>query len=73
MRAINGWIQQAAGTGTAGRLWFVDTRAAVAAPNDPDSLAASPDGLHPDIEGYRRMADALLPAIGAAAGDLPTA
>ena len=42
--------------------------AAVAAPDDPDKLAGSPDGLHPDIEGYRWMAEALLPAITAAAG-----
>jgi lysophospholipase L1-like esterase len=44
----------------------VDTRAAVADPADPDKLRASPDGLHPDIDGYRRMAEALEPAIDAA-------
>ena len=44
-------------------LRFADTRAAVADPADRDRLAASPDGLHPDIDGYRRMAEALEPAI----------
>ena len=42
---------------------FVDTRAAVAAKGEPDRLASSPDGLHPDAAGYRRMADAIGPAI----------
>jgi lysophospholipase L1-like esterase len=42
---------------------FVDTRAAVAAAGDPDKLASSPDGLHPDAAGYRRMADAVAPGI----------
>ena len=64
MHAINQWIKGV----SEGGFWFVDTRAAVAAPGDPDTLAGSPDGLHPDIEGYRRMAEALLPAITAAAG-----
>jgi len=67
MHAINRWIKDTAGP-AGPRLWFVDTRAAVAAPDDPDKLAGSPDGLHPDIEGYRRMAEALLPAITAATG-----
>ena len=77
MHAINRWIKDTAGpsgpsgpSGPAGPIWFVDTRAAVAAPDDPDKLAGSPDGLHPDIEGYRRMAEALLPAIAGAAGEI---
>jgi len=61
MRAVNTWILNEAARG--GRVIAVDTRAAVASPDDPDRLAGSPDGLHPDIEGYRRMADALAPAI----------
>jgi lysophospholipase L1-like esterase len=28
-------------------------------------LAASPDGLHPDVDGYRRMGDAIEPALAA--------
>ena len=45
---------------------FCDTRAAVAAPGQPDRLVSSPDGLHPSPEGYTRMAAALEPAIRAA-------
>lgn len=59
MRAINNWIRQQASAG----LSVVDTRVAVAAPDDPDKLASSPDELHPDVDGYRRMALALEPAI----------
>jgi len=59
MRAINNWIRETS-------VHFADTRAAVADPSDPDKLRASPDGLHPDIDGYRRMAEALAPAIEAA-------
>ena len=64
MHAINAWI-----TGEARRdsnVLFVDTRSAVAAADNPDRLAGSPDGLHPDIDGYRRMAAALEPAISRA-------
>jgi lysophospholipase L1-like esterase len=61
MHDINDWIR------TQGRadpgVVYVDTRAAVAAPGDPDKLASSPDGLHPDAAGYRKMADAIRPAV----------
>ena len=46
----------------------VDTRRAAAAADNVDRLAGSPDGLHPDIDGYRRMAEVLAPAI---AGVIP--
>ena len=61
MRAINAWIRDTAAR-RAG-IWFAETRQAAADPADTDRLAASSDGLHPDIDGYRRMADALAPAI----------
>jgi lysophospholipase L1-like esterase len=61
MRAINTWI--AAEAARDPHITLADTRAAVAAPGQPDRLASSPDGLHPDVAGYRRMADALSAAI----------
>jgi lysophospholipase L1-like esterase len=63
MHEINAWIGAEAARD--GWIAFVDTRAAAADPNDPDRLAGSPDDLHPDVDGYRRMAEALLPAIEA--------
>jgi lysophospholipase L1-like esterase len=64
MHEINEWIRAQAKADP--RIVFVDTRAAVAAPGRPDMLASSPDGLHPDAAGYRKMADAIEPAIRAA-------
>ena len=61
MRDINKWI--AAEADRDPRIEFADTRAAVAAPGQPDRLSGSPDGLHPDVAGYRKMAEALEPAI----------
>ena len=69
MREINSWI--AAEAARQPGLTCVDTRAATAAPDDPDRLAGSPDELHPDVEGYRRMAEALCPAIDAALARVP--
>lgn len=61
MHAINAWIRAEAGHD--GTLTFVDTRAVAARTDNPDLLAASPDGLHPDVAGYRRVAEALEPAL----------
>jgi lysophospholipase L1-like esterase len=61
MHDINDWIR------TQGRadpgVIYADTRAAVAAPGEPDKLVSSPDGLHPDAAGYRKMADAIRSAL----------
>lgn len=61
MTDVNDWIRSQ-GRADPGVI-VVDTRAAVAAPGNPDKLASSPDGLHPDAAGYRQMADAIRPAI----------
>ena len=61
MHEINDWIRARARDDR--RIVFVDTRASVAAQDNPDLLAGSPDGLHPDVDGYRRMADVIAPAL----------
>jgi lysophospholipase L1-like esterase len=61
MHAINDWIRKTGASDPTMR--FVDTRAAVATEKAPDLLASTPDGLHPDAAGYRKMADAIAPAI----------
>jgi len=61
MHAINKWIAEEAARDP--RMEFADTRAAAAAPGKPDVLSGSPDGLHPDVAGYRAMAGALEPVI----------
>jgi lysophospholipase L1-like esterase len=62
MHAVNEWIRVYAASHN-GQIVFCDTRAAVAAPGQPDRLLSSPDGLHPSPDGYKRMAAALEPAI----------
>ena len=61
MRSVNDWIRRVAKREDG--ITYVDTRAAAAAPDHPDRLAGSPDGLHPDVDGYRKMAESLLAAI----------
>jgi acyl-CoA thioesterase-1 len=64
MHAVNTWIRASASDRSG--IVYCDTRAAVAAPDNPDRLVSSPDDLHPSPEGYKLMADALEPAIRAA-------
>lgn len=53
---LNHWIERTAQT--LGIL-FTDTYRAVSDPEHPDCLRSSPDGLHPDVSGYRSMGEAL--------------
>src|SRR3989442_13605684 len=53
---LNAWIENL--TKILGIL-FCDTHAAVADPGDTNRLVGSPDGLHPDIAGYRAMGESL--------------
>ena len=62
VHAVNDWIRAYAAR-RADEAVFCDTRAAVAAPGQPDRLVSSPDDLHPTPEGYKRMAAALEPSI----------
>jgi lysophospholipase L1-like esterase len=56
IREVNSWIETA--SKASGRL-FCDTNLAVRDKANPDLLASSPDGIHPDVEGYKRMGSAL--------------
>jgi lysophospholipase L1-like esterase len=61
MSEVNAWIQRYAQRD--GNVAFVDTRRAVAHADNEEALADSPDELHPSPDGYRRMAEALLPVL----------
>ncbi len=53
---LNDWIESLAKVLD---IPFCDTHAAVADPSDSNRLRGSPDGLHPDVAGYRAMGEAL--------------
>lgn len=58
--AVNTWIRAyAAEKGVS----FCDTAAAVSEPANPARLADSPDRIHPGVDGYRRMGEALSPVL----------
>lgn len=57
---LNRWIKE---TADGLRIPFADTNLAVADPDHRDHLLGSPDGLHPDVSGYRLMAFVLTRAI----------
>ena len=61
MHEINAWIRKQ--TGSDRLMRFVDTRAAVSDAGNQDLLAGSPDGLHPDVAGYKKMAEAIAVAV----------
>ncbi len=63
IRQLNGWIESTAQRFT---ILFCDTGRAVADPNHPDRLLGTPDGLHPDVSGYRKMGEAFVETIEAA-------
>jgi len=71
MHAVNDWMRAYAAAHPSDVV-FCDTRAAVAAPGQPDRLVSSPDDLHPSPDGYRRMAAALEPAIKTALSRAPS-
>ena len=57
---LNKWIKNAADKM---RIPCADLNAAVRDPADPHKLSGSPDSIHPDIGGYRKMGKKLIEAI----------
>jgi lysophospholipase L1-like esterase len=56
IREVNAWIETA--SRAPGRL-FCDTNLAVRDREAPDFIASTRDGLHPNVDGYRAMGEAL--------------
>ena len=60
MASVNAWI---ADYSAAHRTLYCDLFSVVSHPKLPWHLAGSPDGLHPDVAGYRAMGEALATVI----------
>jgi lysophospholipase L1-like esterase len=60
MDTLNRWVERVA---KESGLTFCDTHALVSDARNPNRLAGSPDGLHPDVSSYRRMGEGLVRAI----------
>ena len=54
--SLNQWIERVA---EELGILFCDTHATVADPSNPNKLSGSPDEIHPDAAGYRKMGEAL--------------
>lgn len=62
LQAVNDWIERASRQRGFG---FCDLYRAMQDPQRPQELQHTADGLHPNVEGYRRMAAALSPVVEA--------
>jgi acyl-CoA hydrolase len=60
MHEVNSWVEARS---KQGGLLFCDTSRTVSDPDNRDLLASTPDGIHPDVDGYRRIGEALAMAI----------
>ncbi len=60
IRGLNGWIRSESESRS---IPFADTNLATASSSDPDKLSGSPDGLHPDVRGYRKMGETIAEVI----------
>lgn len=57
LEKLNDWIRK---TAEREKIPFCDAARAVADPKDRRRLRSSPDGLHPDVAGYRALGEALV-------------
>lgn len=60
MAEVNTWIKSFS---ESSGFTFCDLFHSVENPQHPGTLASTPDGLHPDIAGYRKMAEVIAAAI----------
>ena len=60
LEEVNAWIRAYAKKNPVG---FCDTFSLLQDPGQPHHLIGSPDGIHPDVSGYRRMGEAFVPVI----------